>query len=332
MTAEPNPWVLPGLGRWLDDLVRRLDRGLCVLPPDPGIPPGVEQALRGHLQLHPVECHAISGQSPAAAVAEVFGTAPTLDALLNPVLDQELAIIFLPEIGPGDIAAWSVFLERFSAARASGRAGPALLVTNLPPDLTVPNNALPRSWRTGLRRGDLVIWAEEHLPATRDGLAAELAVVLAVEVCAWRLDLAASLVQASLDDLADPVAWLSRRAEAPIFGEEPQCPLAVLAVQQISELHRRIWKAQLTALFPEIESRRLEIVATHRSRLRLDEHLHGLGVTSIEEIELGALRFQLRRYLTRPEVEALDLLVRARNALAHRQPVNADVALQLLRT
>ena len=332
MTGEPNPWVLPGLGRWLDDLARRLDHGLCVLPPDPGRPPGVKQALLGHMQLHPVECRASPGQSPAAALAEVFGTAPTLDALLNPVLDQELAIIFLSEIGPHDAAAWSMFFQRFLDARASGRVGPALLVANLPVGLEVPEEALPLSWRTGVRRGDRVIWAEEHLPATRDGLAADLAVVLAVELCAWRLDLAALLVQAGLGDLADPVAWLSGRAEVPIFGEEPQCPLAVLAARRMSEVQQRIWKAQLTALFPEIESRRLEIVATHRRRLQLDDHLRSLGVTSIEEIELGALRFQLRRYLSRPEVEALDLLVRARNALAHRQPVKPDDALQLLRT
>jgi hypothetical protein len=331
MTADPDPWGLPGLGRWLDDLVRRLDHGVAVLPSDPSRPPGVQEALRAHLRLHPVEIRADTGQSPAATVAEAFATAPTLEALLNPVLDEELAIVSLSAIGPYDLAPWSVFLERFAAARASGRVGPALLVTDIPADLAIPAEAMPQNWQKGLRRGDRVIWAEEHRPATRDGLAGELAVVLAVELCAWRLDLAASLVQASLDDLADPVAWLSRRAEAPILGQETPCPLAILAGQRKSEIQQRVWKAQLTALFPEIESRRLEIAARHRGRLRLDDHLRGLGVASIEEIELGALRFQLRGYLTRPEAERLDVLVRARNALAHRQPVHPEDALQLLR-
>jgi len=331
MIAEPNPWALPGLGRWLDDLARRLDCGLCLLPTDPGRPLGVEQALIGHLRLNPLQCHGISSQSPAAVLAEVFGTAPTLDALLNPVLDEELAIISLSEIGPEDVGAWSIFLERFATARTSGRTGPALLVMNPPLTLTFPNVAMPPNWRSAVRRGDRVIWAEEHLPATRDGLAADLAVVLAVEVCAWRFDLAASLVRASLDDLADPVAWLLRRTEAPIVGEETQCPLAVLGAGRVNDVHQRIWKAQLTALFPEIENHRLEIVATHRSRLKLDDHLRSLGVSSIEEIELGALRFQLRRYLTRPQAEWFDLLVRARNALAHRQPLKSCDTLQLLR-
>lgn len=310
MTGDPNPWDLPGLGRWLDDLARRLDQGLAVLPADPSRPPGVAEALRGRLRLLPIETRASAGQSPASTVADVFGTAPTLEALLNPVLEQELAIIIVSGIGPPDLAAWSVFLERFAAARASGRAGPALLITDFPPELTVPAEAIPLCWQTALRRGDRVIWAEEHLPATRDGLAGDLAVALAVELCAWRLGLAAALVQASLDDLAEPVDWLSRRSERPIFGFDPPCPLAVLAERKTGVIQQRIWRAQLTALFPEIESRRLEIVATHRSRLRLDDHLRGLGVASIEEMELGALNHQLGRFLDRPESTRLSVLAR----------------------
>lgn len=97
MTADPDPWSLPGLGRWLDDLARRLDHGIAVLPSDPSRPPGVEAALRAHLRHPPVEFSADIGQSPAAAVADAFGTAPTLEALLNPVLDEELGIISLSE-------------------------------------------------------------------------------------------------------------------------------------------------------------------------------------------------------------------------------------------
>lgn len=152
MTEDPDPWELPGLRRWLEDLARRLDHGVAVLPSDPSRPHGVKEGLLGHLRLRFVECHPTCGQSPAAAVAEAFGTAPTLEALLNPILDQELAIISLSEIGPSDVAAWSVFLARFAAARASGRAGPALLWANLPVDFAVPDDALPRSCLTHLEQ------------------------------------------------------------------------------------------------------------------------------------------------------------------------------------
>jgi hypothetical protein len=284
------------------------------------------------MRLHPVELRVSPEQSPASAVADVFGTAPTLDALLNPILDQELAILFLAKLEKRDLNGWSVFLERFAAARSSGRLGPSLLVIDPPTGLTIPNGVLAKDWRTGLRRGDLVIWAEEHLPTTREGLAADVAVALAVELCGWRLDLGASLAQAGLDDLADPISWLSRRPEEPIFGTNPLCPLAILVENRGVELQQRIWKAQLTALFPALESLRLELVTKHRGRLQLDEHLRGLGITSVEEIELGALRFLLRNYLTRPDAMQLDVLARARNKLAHRQPVSPEDTRQMLRT
>ncbi|MFN3260762.1 MAG: hypothetical protein ACE37J_09395 [Pikeienuella sp.] len=291
-------------------------------------PPGAVEALRRCVPHQPVEIFATASQSPASAIADAFGTAPTLEALLSPVLDQEVAVL---RLYGGDLPAWSVFLERFAAARASGRSGPALLVVDPPSGLGEPAGALLASWRTGLRRGDLVIWAEEHLPAAREGVAADVAVALAVDLCGWRLDLGAAFVQASLEDLADPVAWLSRRAERPIFSGEAPCPLALLAEERSKELHQRIWKAQLMSLFPELESSRLAIVETYRVRLHVDEHLLGLGVRSIEEIEFGALRFQLRRSLSRPEADRLDALTRARNALAHRKPVDPQDALQILR-
>lgn len=332
MTVRHAAWALPGLVRWLNDIVRRLSHGLAVVPFDQSRPAGVVDALRSHLRLHPVDLHANSGQTPASAVADVFGTAPTLEALLNPVLDQELAIILLAKLEKRDLNGWSMFLERFASARVSGRPGPSLLVIDPPPGLIIPTVALAKDWRTGLRRGDLVIWAEEHLPTTREGLAADVAVALAVELCGWRLDIGASLAQAGLDDLADPINWLSRRPEKPILGTSPLCPLAIFVENRKSELQQRIWKAQLSSLFPALENWRLDLVTKHRNRLRIDEHLRSLGITSVDEIELGALLFQLRRYLNRPDAAQLDTLARARNKLAHRQPVDPEDVLQLLRT
>lgn len=330
MTPGPDPWKLPGPGRWLDTVAGLLSHGAVVLPVDPGRPSGVVRALRDHLRMNPFDTRAGAGQSPAATLSDAFGTAPTLEGLLNPALDQDLAIVTLAGLGQGDMAGWSVFLERFAAARAAGRGGPALLFVDPPAGLTAPPQTLAESWRATLRRGDLVIWAEEHLPATRDGLAAELAVALAVDLCGWRLDLAAALVQAALRDLAAPLDWLASRGEAPTAGADPPCPLALLAAGGRADLQRRVWKAQLVALFPALEEWRLEIVGRHRDRLAIDDHLRSLGVTSVEEIELGALGFQLQRSLSRAEADRLRLLARARNRLAHRRPVEPDDALPLL--
>lgn len=138
-------------------------------------------------------------------------------------------------------------------------------------------------------------------------------------------------MRSGLDDLADPVAWLRRRNEMPITGATPRCPLDCLRSKDAAELDRRVWRAQLSTIFPEIESQRLAIVAKHRSSLRVDDHLRERGVSSVEEVELGALYFQLRRVVTRAEAERLELLARARNSLAHRVPVSARDTSLLLR-
>lgn len=332
MNVRSTPWMLPGLHRWILSLEARLSDGLAVLPTDAGRPAGADDVLRDRLRYPPCSIHPKGGASPASEIAEGYGTAPTLDALLKSALDEETAFVDLSQIPTEDHAAWSTFISRFAKQRADGRPGPDLLFVCPPCELEIPADAFVSDWREHLRRGDRIIWAEENLASTREGLAAELAVELAVELCVWRLDLAAALVQACLNDLAAPIEWLKRRAELPIAGTSPSCPLALLSSPDKSELHQRIWKAQLTTFFPELERQRQEFVATHRRKLWIDDHLRSLGVTEIEEIELGALRFQLKGSLSRPMADQLELLSKARNALAHHKPISPEDTYSLFHT
>lgn len=73
-------------------------------------------------------------------------------------------------------------------------------------------------------------------------------------------------------------------------------------------------------------------VERYRKMLQVDEHLKRLGVESVEELELGALEWQLSRKLDRREANRLAALARVRNALAHRKPAfSEDVRLLLER-
>lgn len=328
--SAADPWSLPGLGRWLGRIVDRLDQhGLVVLPCDPGRPPAVAEALNAasSRHFHTRRISAGSAIPPAAQLAEHFGVASTLEGLCVAALDQDLVILDLADAESATLSGWGAFLRRLHQARVGGRQGLALLVVDAPPGLELPPAIGVEPWRRALRRGDLAIWAEEQLPSGRDGLVAEFAVSLAMHLCGWRLDLAAALVTAGIDDLVDPLAWLGRRNETAVPGGEPACPLAATP----QERNRRIWQAQLTTLFPALESWRLAFVERHRSRLRLDEHLRRLGVATIEEMEFGALRFQLSDCVTRTEAEQLSLRTRARNALAHRQMVDpADLRALLM--
>ncbi len=325
MTSPTGAWDLPGLDRWLTDLAERLCRGLLLLPPLAGAPEGVVHALvarcRDLRDRRDIRCAAADCRPPAAILAAALDCPPTLDALVAPACDQRLAVLDLALDPAGPDAPWPTFLRRFAQAR---RAAPGLciLVPDRPPALAGGDLPCAGDWREGLSRGDRVIWAEKHLPHGRSGLAAELAVALAVELCAWRLDLAAELARAGLDDLTRPLAWLGRRRVEPAAepGRWEACPLALYRAGEIRQLERRIWRAQLSVFFPMLEERRLELIDRHRKRLRIDEHLLSLGVNSVEEIELGALRFQLRSVLDRRDADRLDVLSRLRNRLAHRQP------------
>ena len=88
------------------------------------------------------------------------------------------------------------------------------------------------------------------------------AAALAVELCGWRLDLAEAIVRAGRDDLMDPVGWLERRGAHPLGdarqfgGNAMRCPMALLLARDRTELERRIWRAQLIAVFPWIEEAR----------------------------------------------------------------------------
>jgi hypothetical protein len=331
MTGNVVPWALPGLSRWLDRLVQKLGQGVAVLSTDAGTPPGLLDALSGLLPLRLEEAVLTPGCSPAAVIATALNVAPTLESLLSHELDQHAVMVSLAGAAVADVDDWPTFLGRYSDARTRGAPGPSILVIDPPSGMEFPKAMHAAGWRTALRRGDRVIWAEEHLPATHDGLAGDFAIALAVELCEWRLDLSAALTRAVVEDLAAPLEWLGDRAETPVHGIDPACPLACMAEQNVAELRSRIWRAQLTAIFPALEQQRLDLVGRHRPRLQVDDRLRSLGATSVEEIELGALRFQLSRHLTRHEADRVDLLARARNALAHRRPILPEDTARLLR-
>ena len=186
------------------------------------------------------------------------------------------------------------------------------------------------AWDQRLRRSDVTIWADLHAPLDRSEPVSLLAAALAVELCGWRLDLAEALARASTADLLDPLAWLLRRDTPPVAGmyrfagRDMACPLQLAADERQEELDRRLWRAQVAALFPWLEDLRQRAIARHRKKLAVDDHLRALGVRDVDEIELGALSWQLAQKITRDEHQAIVCLARIRNRLAHRAPALPD--------
>jgi hypothetical protein len=185
----------------------------------------------------------------------------------------------------------------------------------------------------------VTIWADLHAPLDRKEPLASLSAALAVDLCGWRLDLAAGIARASDADLADPLGWLAVQAEAGVevmggycglSGESIACPLRLLHEGRSGELDRRLWRAQLAAIFPWLEEQRQGAIDRHRRRLGIDDFLRRRGITAIEDIELGGIARQLSGRIPRSDADRLNALSRMRNALAHRTPVAAgDLAAAL---
>ncbi|KQB14195.1 hypothetical protein [Rhodobacter capsulatus] len=178
-----------------------------------------------------------------------------------------------------------------------------------------------------IRRGDAMIWAEFGVGTQNSDVVTHLAVSLAVELCGWRLDLIEDLVSQRPEDILDPRGWLRRNSDlrsdlvASFAGKPFACPISLMADGKVAEVEHRIWKAQVSAVFPWIEQQRLQCIDHFRKSLRLDEQAAKLGVTQVEDLEFGALKYQLRSTASRNQSELISAFATMRNALAHRKPV-----------
>lgn len=303
MRPETTAWRLPSASAFLDEIEVALERGIAVVPEDVAMPVGMETAVEAALakrEWHIERARPVPSDGPAAAVADPFGAVRSVEGLLTTSLIEHVIVLDLCAVPVMKGDGRQTFLQRFHRRRNSQTSGLGILIKGVP-DQWAKEAGLPLfTWGDRLRRLDVIIWADIHAPADRPEPLASLAAALAVELCAWRLDLAAAIAQARKEDLFDPVEWLRRRDEVPLkekrhFGRpDVHCPLELLSKGLVTELESRVWRAQLTAFFPWLEEQRLGLVRKHRGKLRIDEHLQSLGAKDAEDIELGPMSWQLR--------------------------------------
>jgi hypothetical protein len=325
-----DPWSLPAARQFLTEVEPLIWRGGAVISSDASTPPKLAERLVSHLRdVATVErLTPAPGALPLAILSDAFGQAGASIAAI--VASGRCFLIEAQDLPAADLPGWTRVLADFVAKSASSDEGGAMLFLG---EAEVPGMAR-LEWRNRLRRVDAMIWAEYAVPPGYAEILQRLAVDLAVELCGWRLDLVADLVSQRQEDILDPMGWLQRNADQAIatpasFGPAAfACPLHLLVKGALPELSRRIWKAQLSVLFPWIEGHRQRLIARYRKHLYLDEHLRALGVVSVEDIELGGLRYQLAPILSRAEADRLEALTCLRNNLAHRKPIRpADFTL-----
>ncbi len=338
MKGEHSAWSLPGLSAWVDRVASALmDKGIALVSADAATPGRMEDAIFGGTdRLSPHDLDRLDGK-PTRIIARRISAEPKLEGLMAEIFTGTCVLVRFSSLPAHSWRGWETFLSRFAEQRMPRESGLHILVPDLPRDIKVSEVETFPSWRNSLTRGDRIIWAQEHLFGNRGGAGEDLAVSLATEVCRRRLDLARDLARAGVDDLSDPLAWLDRRARDPDMtpagevGKVDSCPLALMRHGATDELRARIWRAQLTSLFPLLEVERQRFVQRFRDLLYVNNFTRGLGVSSVDELEFGALNRQISDKLSEKDANRLAAMTRIRNALAHRKPAEPEDVRHLLR-
>jgi len=342
VNSYEDPWELPSARAFLSEIEEVIGVGGAIVTGGPSLPPGLEAAIQRHFDGRRFVVERIDplpGQLPAEALARAFNVTADAAVLAQETrLGDHLAIIVAQEMEAAAFNGWHLFLVRFLKLRAGQSGGLSLLLLT-PRQPPAELGSLPVvAWNGRLRRIDVAIWAELHAPLDRSEPLATLAEALAVDVCGWRLDLAAEIARARRQDLLDPFGWLSGRVgqveastECKLNGQGMACPLALCAQDHTEEVNRRIWKAQLKALFPWLEAHRQSVIDRHRKLLQIERRTADPDQPDIAALEFGGLVRQLRRHLGREELEWIECLAMIRNELAHRKVVKPNVLDRALR-
>jgi hypothetical protein len=331
VSLSDDPWELPSARSFFSEIEGEVAGGGAVVIGGPSLPPDLDGAIDRYFKYRNFIVERIEpplDRLPAQTLAEAFGATAEAAALAHEArLTDHLAVVVVEALDTTALNGWYMFMRRFLKERG-GRSG-GLAVLLLRPGRALKFENLPLvAWNGRLRRIDVTIWADLHAPLDRPEPLATLSAALAVDLCGWRLDLAAEIARARRQDLLDPLGWLRLRVgQAPatpckLNGRDMACPIALCQEGRDEEIRVRIWKAQLTALFPWLELHRQRVIDRHRRLLRIDQYQRELGVYDVDELEFGGLAWQLRNRLGRAEADLVDCFAELRNDLAHRRVVN----------
>lgn len=341
MSPVGDPWELPSCRAFLDEAAELLAGGGGALVGGPSLPPGLPRGLEiflrnRHSTLVIRRLEPDIAASPVEVIAAEFGIEAADVWGLVRATGLSDHVVLVDMVGktvatPG----WAGFLRRVLAAQSRGRSFFSIFL--MFPEFPTSAEGLPTlAWGGRLRRLDITIWADLHAPLSRVEPLTSLAAALAVELGAWRLDLAAAIAAAPAEDLLDPLTFLetwrnaTQAEEDFIDGVKATCSVALLECGELSELRQRVWRAQLRALFPWIEELRQKVIVRHSRQLIVDQQQRAMGARTLEDIEFGAIEYQLRSKVPPVEADLLRALARLRNDLAHHKPVApADLGLVL---
>ena len=351
-------WDLPGPIRFVESVERSLRNGINVVTRFPDVmPSGFRDAVMAKLD-HVLDTSRFNaGDSPFQALCNRYApSAAVHEDDLRVICENDAfrgRLIWLDKLTSDNWLEWRDFLVKYAhACRSVPMLGRTLFLAPLegappadPPNVDVSMSV--HDWNDVVDEMDLLFWSHDHL--LRRGITRSEAVLLATTVArvtAWEFETAERLVDENFKVILAPFDML--RSVAREKGWTIDTPSewgigtasgsgtvhAALAAldKPPREIERRIWSAQASVLLPQIESRRDLIVRRNAHEIR--RHLRHDGMDSRDpyDLEIGELQSVVQqRGANRTLRRSVNQLRKARNALAHLEPLRPKTALDLVR-
>ena len=350
-------WDLPGARRFVDSACAALRDGYSVVARFPGqIPAGFEVALTASL-------------GNMLSVGRLCGSSIPFEDLCNRFVSgnrshirslQDLCeedgfqgrLIWLDGLNAQNWSLWRDFLGRYAqASRSMPILGRTLFFAPL---VGTPPGAPPSEdvalvtcgWDGVPDELDLMLLANESLRQKRSSaIQRSLLSTTVARVAAWDFDTALRLLEEDercilaptelLRALASDKGWTKETPVAWDLGTASLSGIAHPARAALEdpprEIERRLWSAQASVVLPWIETERHEIVAGNLYEIRRQMKRLGMNDEDPYDLEIGQLTFIFEsRGVDRNVRKRLQKLRRARNALAHLQPLAPETVLRLV--
>ena len=359
-------WQLPGPAGFVERLVQALRDGQNVILQLPEhAPDGLPQAVRATAHggvWSTVRAVDWTRQPPAQVLAQRFASDLPVTTLCNArtlcqseVFAQRL--LWLEEIPAADWPAWKAFLTEYQHASHTV----SLLRRTLFCVVLVGQQALDppptdiclshHCWRGVVEPLDMLLYASHFLrPLRQMHLLKEIAIHTLARIAGSDPHIAERFAHEPLERLLEPLPtlqqiarergwphtsatdWLAwENGSLDNLAGHPLTHAAALAVTEgVPELTQRLWSAQVSVLFPWLETQRRQFIRQLWDCLSVPFETSYETITDKRDLELAHLEVQLLRRPTGPHTEALQhlrQLKRVRNRLAHAEPLERAMLL-----
>lgn len=245
--------------------------------------------------------------------------------------------------------AWGPFLERFvrasraHPARRCGAIGITLDGSVAASHVRTDAGVRVARWRGRISRLDVQLYLALHLhQGGRRSLEEALRIGISTELGGPDVPFALELARRPLRELLDPLpilraqatsrgwngtpgpdAWAEGRIDE-LDGRAFEHSASIVSRGEIAPILQRMWRAELTVIFPELEERRVQLVQQLKPFLRPMETMFG-PIERVEDLELAHILFQLRNERVSAQTRStLHHLNELRKSLAHLEPVRPE--------